>query len=77
MNKGNTKHGGHGTLTYSRWKSMMQRCNNKTHKDYPNYGGRGIKVCEHWYDFAAFLIDMNECPDKGMTIDRLDNEPDS
>jgi len=27
MNKrGNPKHGGHGTLTYARWKSMMQRC---------------------------------------------------
>jgi len=25
--KGNIKHGGHGTLTYMRWKSMMQRCN--------------------------------------------------
>lgn len=45
MNKnGNLKHGGHGTLTYARWKSMMQRCYTKTASNYRYYGGIGISV---------------------------------
>ena len=33
---------------YSTWKSMIQRCYLKSHKSYPNYGGKGIKVCDEW-----------------------------
>lgn len=70
---GNVKHGGHGTLTYSRWKSMMQRCNNPKASNYYRYGALGIVVCERWRDFAYFLMDMGECPGKEMTLDRIDN----
>lgn len=73
-NPGNTKHGGHGTLTYSRWKSMMQRCHDVKHVGYPRYGGAGVTVCERWRDFASFLTDMGECPSKEMTLDRVRNE---
>jgi hypothetical protein len=72
--RGNIKHGGHGTLTYARWKSMMQRCHNPNADNYPRYGGRGIKVCERWRDFPAFRADMGECPDKAMTLDRIDSD---
>lgn len=71
---GNPKHGGHGTLTYARWKSMMQRCNDPNHVGYDRYGGRGIVVCERWHQYRAFLADMGECPGKHMTVDRLKNE---
>jgi len=71
-----TLHGGHGTLTYARWKSMMQRCYNKKATNYRYYGALGIRVCEHWHDFAAFLTDMGACPDRSMTLDRLKNEID-
>ena len=73
-NKGNTEHGGHGTLTYARWKSMMQRCSDSTHAGFARYGGRGVSVCERWHDFPSFLTDMGECPDVTMTLDRLDND---
>ncbi len=71
---GNVKHGGHGTLTYARWKSMMQRCYNKRASNYPYYGGKGIAVCDRWHTYKNFVGDMGECPDENMTLDRLNNE---
>lgn len=70
---GNIKHGGHGTLTYARWKSMIQRCNQPLATNYKHYGAKGIAACERWHDFAAFRADMGECPDHTFTLDRLDN----
>jgi hypothetical protein len=55
---------------------MRQRCNNKNHIAFGRYGGRGIKVCEHWegYEgFERFLEDMGERPE-GKTLDRRDND---
>ncbi len=70
----NTKHGQHGTLTYSRWKSMRQRCIDKNAENYKYYGGRGITICQQWLDsFSTFLEDMGECP-IGMTLERLNSE---
>lgn len=57
--------------TYSGWKNARNRCYTKTHKSYPNYGGRGIVVCERWAIFKNFLEDMGECPE-GMSLDRID-----
>lgn len=71
---GNIKHGGHGMLTYARWKSMTQRCGDPSASNFKYYGGRGISVCERWHDFAAFLADMGECPDRSMTLDRIKND---
>lgn len=74
MNKrGNIKHGGHGSLTYARWKSMMQRCNNPKASNYPHYGAKGVTVCPEWHRFENFLSDMGECPDHTMTVERNDN----
>lgn len=36
------------------WRSMRKRCENRACKDYPHYGGRGIRVCREWQDFYAF-----------------------
>jgi hypothetical protein len=70
---GNIKHGGCGTLTYARWKSMMARCYNKNATNYKYYGALGISVCESWHEYPAFLADMGECPDRTMTLDRKEN----
>lgn len=55
------------------WRAMRARCNNPNDPAYANYGGRGIKVCERWDDFALFVLDMGPRP-KGHQIDRTDNE---
>jgi len=72
-----TKHGHNTDLngkssTYSSWDAMIQRCTNKNHASYRNYGGRGITICERWLNFKNFLADMGEKPE-GLTIERIDN----
>jgi len=71
--KGNRKHGKKGTRIYITWKAMKQRCYNERCKSYPHYGGRGIKVCDRWQDFANFYADMGDKPE-GLSIDRINND---
>jgi hypothetical protein len=61
---------------YSIWRGMVDRCRNPRCVSYPRYGGRGIRVCDRWMDFAAFLADMGERPSKGHSLDRIDNDGD-
>ena len=65
-------HGKSRTKEYWAWFSMKNRCNNPAGKDYPHYGGRGIKICVRWQKFENFLADVGECP-PGMSLDRIDN----
>lgn len=51
---------------------MMRRCFKENHSDYPDYGARGITVCERWRTFDNFLADMGERP-PGMSLERTDN----
>jgi hypothetical protein len=61
--------------TYQSWADMRNRCRNARHRRYGFYGGRGIKVCERWDSFAAFVEDLGLKPD-GLTLERLDNNGD-
>jgi hypothetical protein len=73
LGESTTVHGGHGTRTYRIWKAMRVRCRNPNFKQYKDYGGRGITVCERWDSYENFLADMGEVPE-GLTIDRIDND---
>lgn len=70
----NYKHGMSETDTYNIWCHMLRRCNNKKNSRYPDYGGRGITVCERWHDFENFIADMGERPSKNYSINRIDND---
>lgn len=69
----NTTHGLSKTPEYGIWNHMRDRCQNPTCSDWPDYGGRGIRVCDHWQDFAAFYADMGPRPTPAHSIDRIDN----
>ena len=72
-----------GTPFYKAWHNMKQRCINPNHKQYHNYGGRGINVCDEWQEFINFFVDMYELYEyhtehygtgiKNCNIDRIDN----
>jgi hypothetical protein len=50
---------------------MKARCYIPTSKDYPNYGGRGIRVCDRWlHDFEVFYADMGPAPSPRHSLDR-------
>lgn len=62
-------------ILYDTWKGMRQRCNNKNHKLYHCYGGRGICICEEWNDYLAFYHwAIENGYEKGKQIDRIDND---
>lgn len=61
------------TKTYTTYHAMKQRCLNKKHIHFLDYGGRGISICDRWlYSFENFLEDMGERPE-GTTLDRINN----
>lgn len=56
------------------WYGMRKRCYNPNTKSYPNYGGRGIKICEEWENnpqaFYEWSIANGYRDD--LSIDRID-----
>lgn len=64
---------GHKTSEWSSWTAMINRCERASHRQYRDYGGRGIKVCERWRkSYADFLADMGRKPTPQHTLDRID-----
>lgn len=70
------KHGLSDTPEYRAWCEMRKRCNTKTTSNYKYYGGRGIRVCERWDDFANFIADMGKKPEPSFSLDRIDANGD-
>jgi hypothetical protein len=66
---------GNGTRLYTIWEGMFNRVYNPTHKNYKDYGGRGIVVCDEWKVAKNFLdwAHANGYADN-LEIDREDND---
>ena len=65
------------TPEFQAYRSMMARCYRASNIRFPQYGGRGIGVCDRWRDsFEAFFADMGERPSPQHSLDREDNEKD-
>lgn len=59
---------------YRVYHSMRDRCYRKTDKEYPNYGARGIDICQEWLNsFENFYSwAMQNGYEHGLSIDRID-----
>lgn len=74
------KHGGAHTgkqePTYKVWAGMKRRCYAPAYKQYADYGGRGIVVCDEWReDYAAFREwALGSGYAEHLDIDRVDND---
>lgn len=73
-----TKHGGsqRGPTfpLYRVWSNMWKRCCNPNMHNYYLYGGRGITVDPRWRDFKVFVDDMMPTYQRGLSIERKDND---
>lgn len=67
-----TRHGFYYEPWYSSYKSMMERCYHPKCRQYEQYGGRGIKICEEWHNINAFAEWVKTSGyEKGLSIDRI------
>jgi len=71
---GQSTHGMSGTPIYGVWMAMKYRCFNPKCKEFKNYGGRGITVCDRWMEFKSFRDDMLSTYQSGLQLDRIDND---
>lgn len=73
-----TKHGLTNHPLRATLKDMKSRCYNKNCHAYKYYGARGIKVCDDWKNDLQSFYDwaIKAGWEKGLTIDRIDNDGD-
>lgn len=64
------------TRLYIIWSGMKQRCYDENCHSFPDYGGRGIRICNEWrIDFNKFRAwAMANGYSDELSIDRKDNE---
>jgi len=72
---------GKWTPEYGIYRGMIQRCSDRKSKNWKDYGGRGIRVCDRWLHgengksgFACFLAAVGLRPTPKHSIDRIDNQ---
>lgn len=75
MREKKTTHGLSHTPEYRAWLAMKQRCYDPNSTRYKNWGGRGIRVCDHWlHSFMNFFADMGQLPAPRASLERVDNQ---
>ncbi len=73
-----TTHGNTGHRLYHTWLHQIRRCTEKTNKNYPYYGERGILISDEFSnDFRTWLIyveSLKGCYEPNLTVDRINND---
>jgi hypothetical protein len=72
-NRSNATHGLREHPLYHTWISMLKRCENPKAKQWANYGGRGIAICERWRAIENFIEDMYPTHRVGLSLERTNN----
>lgn len=67
---------GRTTAEYKIWRGILARCYMPSASGFHRYGGRGIKVCDRWHDYANFLADMGRKPSPRHSVERENNDGD-
>lgn len=77
-NKARTKYNARHNRLYRIYYGMKSRCYNTKEYHYPDWGGRGIEICEEWRNsFKAFEEwALSHGYDDALSIDRIDNDGD-
>ena len=72
----NAKHNDSKTRLYNIWCSIIDRVENKKNKDYEDYGGRGVTICDEWRNnypsFKKWALQNGYS--NSLKIDRVDND---
>ena len=75
------------TVIYDNYKNMLNRCYTPNFTGYSYYGGRGIRVCDEWYNpldksskskefYNFWKWSMGNGYRDGLTLDKVDNNCD-
>ena len=74
LGKARRTHGLSRTSEYVAWYNMIRRCTDPNVKQWKDYGGRGITVCQRWLkSFPNFIKDMGSKPSPELTLERFFN----
>lgn len=73
VSKNSYRHGDSRTILYRRYIGMKDRCYNQNATEYDQYGGRGIRVCDEWFnDYTSFKRwSLDNGFRKELSIDRI------
>ena len=73
LSKARKTHGEADTRLYFIWENMKKRCTKPNSDRYKNYGGRGISICDEWFDYTIFSKWAKESGyNDSLTIERID-----
>jgi hypothetical protein len=70
------KHGFSNHPVYTLFENMKKRCYRKSCREYKNYGGRGIAICDEWLEDRTVFFSWAFANgwELGLDIDRKDND---
>ena len=76
LSQASKTHGQSSSRLYRIYNGMKSRCYNEKQASYPNYGGRGITICDEWlHSFAVFQEwALANGYSEDLSIDRIDND---